>query len=235
MDRKRLILIILFIVSGIWYYQLTDEDLSEKTQAFVIEVTDGDTIKLENGAKVRFLGINTPEKKQPYYSEAKEFLKVVENTTVSLEIAGTDRYGRLLAHVFWNGQHLNEAILEEGFATLYYYEHDEYYSDLSSAEEAARENGLGIWKRSGDYGCLELVELQCEEEGGRCIEGEVLELENVCDFGIDFTFKDDATHIYDDFVEGGQIYREEFSCIFNDAGDSLYVYDSKGLLLFYRY
>jgi hypothetical protein len=62
-----------------------------------------------------------------------------------------------------------------------------------------------------------------------------LELENVCDFEIDFTFKDDATHIYDGVVEGGEVYQETFSCIFNDAGDSLYVYDSKGLLLFYRY
>jgi len=235
MNQKEFIIIVLFVVSGFWYYLLVDDTSVDLMEAFVVEVTDGDTIKLENDAKVRFLGINTPEKNQPYYDEAKEFLEIIENESIFLEVIGTDRYGRLLAHVFWGGKHLNKEILEEGLATLYYYEKDVYYSDLKVAEETAHESELGIWARSEDYGCLELIELQYKEEGGRCINGEILEIRNVCDFEINFTFKDDATHIYEGIVGTGDVYRENFSCIFNDAGDSLYVYDSKGLLLFYRY
>jgi micrococcal nuclease len=35
-------------------------------------VIDGDTIELTNGRRVRYIGINTPERDQPYYNEAKE-------------------------------------------------------------------------------------------------------------------------------------------------------------------
>jgi len=235
MNRKEFVVIVLFVVSGFWYYLLVDDTSVEQMEVFVVEVTDGDTVKLENDVKVRFLGINTPEKNQPYYDEAKEFLEVIENETVFLEVIGTDRYGRLLAHVFWKGEHLNKEILEEGLATLYYYEKDVYYNSLKHAETTARENELGIWKRSEDHSCLELVKLQYEEDGGRCIDGEFLQIKNVCGFEIDFTFKDDATHIYGGVAGAGEVFEETFSCIWNDAGDSLYVYDSKGLLLFYRY
>jgi len=48
-------------------------------------------------------------------------------------------------------------------------------------------------------------------------------------------YKDDATHIYSAMVGARETFEESFSCIWNDAGDSLYVYAKDGLLLFYRY
>ncbi len=48
----------------------------ETTSAIVSEVIDGDTIKLQNGERVRLLGINTPEKGQPYYEEATNRLNM---------------------------------------------------------------------------------------------------------------------------------------------------------------
>ena len=47
----------------------------EITSAIVSKVIDGDTIKLQNGERVRLLGINTPEMGQPYYEEATNRLK----------------------------------------------------------------------------------------------------------------------------------------------------------------
>lgn len=41
----------------------------------VIEVIDGDTFKVENGHKVRLLGIDAPEKGECYYEQAKQALK----------------------------------------------------------------------------------------------------------------------------------------------------------------
>ena len=47
----------------------------EITSAIVSRIIDGDTIELQNGERVRLLGINTPEKGQPYYEEATNRLK----------------------------------------------------------------------------------------------------------------------------------------------------------------
>jgi len=47
----------------------------EITSAIVPRIIDGDTIELQNGERVRLLGINTPEKGQPYYEEATNRLQ----------------------------------------------------------------------------------------------------------------------------------------------------------------
>ena len=58
----------------------------------VTKVIDGDTIQLENGEKVRYIGINTPETHhptkgiEPYGKEAEEVnKKLVEGKRVRLE------------------------------------------------------------------------------------------------------------------------------------------------------
>src|SRR5688500_17033673 len=40
--------------------------------ATVAKIVDGDTADLRDGRTVRYIGLNTPEKDQPYYNEAKE-------------------------------------------------------------------------------------------------------------------------------------------------------------------
>jgi len=40
-------------------------------EALVTRVIDGDTVVLENGEHVRYIGIDTPERGRPYYAEAK--------------------------------------------------------------------------------------------------------------------------------------------------------------------
>jgi micrococcal nuclease len=40
--------------------------------ATVAQVVDGDTVELTDGRRVRYIGINTPERDQPYYQEATE-------------------------------------------------------------------------------------------------------------------------------------------------------------------
>lgn len=66
---------------------------------------DGDTIELEGGERVRLLCIDTPERGQPGYTEATEFLRgLVEGKRVRLEAdpehADRDRFGRLLRYVW---------------------------------------------------------------------------------------------------------------------------------------
>ena len=67
----------------------------------VINVTDGDTIKIltseRQQIKVRLYGIDAPEKKQPYGTAAKLYLAdLIAGKTVQIEKRGKDRYKRVL-------------------------------------------------------------------------------------------------------------------------------------------
>lgn len=237
METKDLLRVLLFVfilncfvILAYFYPRLTGRSI-EMITVNITRVIDGDTFE-SNIGKVRLLGINTPEKKQTYYSEAKDFLLDYEGKEVELEEKGKDKYGRNLAYVYFNDKLINEEILKSGLANLYYYEKDENYEKLKKAEKEARSSQLGIWKRSKNYGCVELVELKYKEDE-RCKNQEQLILENNCNL-IKAVLKDDANHIYDLDIEK-EVFSMNFSCIWNDAGDSLYVRDESGLLLFWRY
>ncbi|MCK5321363.1 thermonuclease family protein [Candidatus Pacearchaeota archaeon] len=233
MKLKHLFLIVLFISSCIFYYQLTEETV-RTSNTIVARVIDGDTLELTNGQKIRLKGINTPEKSMPFNQEATEFVRqLVEDKSITIESHGIDKYGRTLAYIFIDGKNINKKILEEGLATLYYYEKDKHYDELKQAEEFARLNQKGLWEKSPNANCLELIELKYKEQPTRCSNDELLILENFCE-KMQVTIKDDATHIYKETLPKGT-FTKKFSCIWNDAGDSLYIADEKGLLIFYRY
>jgi endonuclease YncB( thermonuclease family) len=234
MNKKTIVLTFLFITSGIFYYQLVSTN--ERTTVFVARVIDGDTIELDSGQKLRLKGINTPEKSIIGYEEAKDFLKKLsENKSLNAEIMGIDKYGRGLSYIFIDNQNINELILEKGLGTLYYYEEDGYYKDLKNAEEIARKNEIGIWKKSPDANCLELLELKETENPKRCSNNEILRIKNSCNKEINLIIKDEATHIYHETIRPFNILTKNFSCIWNDAGDTLFVWDEKGLLMRYSY
>ena len=232
MKIKVILIILLIIVLGIFYYNLTNFTIYQRQTALVNRVIDGDTLELENNQRVRLKGINTPEKSQPYYEQAKSFLGLIENKTIGLEIYGTDMYGRKLTYVFYNNQLINEQILKSGFAHLYYYDKDKYYKRLKNAEAQARKDELRIWEKSPQYSCLKLIELKYKETE-RCTNQEQLIIQNLCQ-DMQVIIKDDATHIYSENIKTG-VFTKNFSCIWNNDGDSLYIYDDSGLLLFYRY
>ena len=74
------------------------------TTAIVNDATDGDTLTLQNGIHVRLLGVNSPERGQPYFDEAKNFtLSLTKGKKVELEYEPgyqDDKFGRVLAYVF---------------------------------------------------------------------------------------------------------------------------------------
>tara|TARA_Y100000310_G_scaffold338066_1_gene426741 strand:- start:4382 stop:5071 length:690 start_codon:yes stop_codon:yes gene_type:complete len=220
---------LLIIVSGVFYYNLAGDVIGERQKVFVLRVIDGDTIELESGLKARLKGINTPEKSMMYWNEARDFLvNKIEGRNIEIVSFGGDKYGRLLVYVFINKENVNEEILENGLGGLYYYDKDDYYDDLSKAEEFARLNQQGIWEKSEDADCVKLIKLEHDEP-------EELVLENICDFNIEVLIKDDATHIYHEVLSAKEIFILETSHIWNTNGDSVYVWDEKGLLIFYRY
>ena len=212
-------------------FKATGNAVYERVQVNLTRVIDGDTIDTELG-KIRLLGINTPEKKQPFYQEAKDFLVQYTGKQIELENHGKDKYDRTLGYLYYSNTLMNSLILEKGLATLYVYEKDSNYNKLKQSEQTAKEKELGLWKKSNLSGCIELVKLDYVEKA-RCNNQEILTLNNKCP-KIKTILKDDANHIENLEIPAG-ISSYNFSCVFNDAGDSLYIRDESGLLLFYRY
>ena len=106
------LIILLFFIFTINYQfldRLVVNFLTDYELVYVERIIDGDTIVAGNQT-IRLLGMNTPERGEKYYSEAKEFLegKILENK-VLLEFGKdkTDRYGRTLAYVFFENKNVN--------------------------------------------------------------------------------------------------------------------------------
>lgn len=122
----------------------------------VTRVVDGDTIELENGEKVRYIGINAPESVDPrrqvecFGKEASSFNKnLVEGKMVRLEkdISDRDKYGRLLRFVYLeDGTFVNEVLVREGYAHASPYTPDISKKEfLREAESIARIHTRGLW------------------------------------------------------------------------------------------
>jgi micrococcal nuclease len=230
MNKKTGIILILILLSGVVYYYLSGPKF-QLIETSLIQAVDGDTIDTELG-RVRLLGINTPEKNQPFYNEAKDFLSWYESKRVKVALIGKDKYGRWLGYLFFNGELVNKKILEKGLANLYVYDKDSNFNDLESAENYARQNENGIWKKSGNYGCLSIVSFRYLDEDYE-ENKEQLILNNSCkEFAV--IIKDDANHIYDENISSG-LWQKNFSHIWNDEGDTIFIRDESGLILFWRY
>ncbi len=235
MKKKKFLLIFIILLTGIFYYNLTEEEITLKT-AKVISVTDGDTLETSDQIIIRLKGINTPEREEKYYQEAKEFLESLAlNKTIEFEDYGPDKYGRTLAHIYIGKTLVNAEIVKAGLAYSYYYEPDSHLEEILASEKIARNQEINLWKKSPDQNCLELINLRYKEPKQGCTNGELLEIRNLCDKELAVTIKDDATHVFQEKILPNQIFSKSFSCIWNDEGDSLYVRDDKGLLIFYRY
>ena len=118
--------------------------------ATLLRVIDGDTIDVElNGElqRVRYIGMNTPERGEHCFDEATEAnIDLVAGKTVKLvkDVSETDRYGRLLRYVYVGDVFVNRALVAEGFAEAVLYRPDDRHYELFSQLEAeAAQSGLG--------------------------------------------------------------------------------------------
>ncbi|MEH6637910.1 MAG: thermonuclease family protein [Porticoccaceae bacterium] len=133
--------------------------------AVVTYIYDGDTVRLQDGRKVRLLGINTTEmgrdggKDQPLARAAQKTLEELlgesrpaplNQVTLYFDTELQDRYGRYLAHLYVQDKSLERELLSRGLAY-----HVAFPPNLTLAkcfdrdEQFAREAGLGLWSDSG--------------------------------------------------------------------------------------
>jgi micrococcal nuclease len=195
---RRWIRAIIVLVIALWAVScdnLQTPQASPKTGTGiqVRHVVDGDTIELADNRQVRYLGINTPERDQPFYEEAKQFnANLVSDKLVQLEfdMDTIDRYGRTLAHVFVGGTHVNLELIRQGYANVYTVPPNLKYNDaFLAAEREAREHQRGLWAQSSTP--IRITALDPHDEW--------VELTNVGGQAINLTghtLKDEANHIY---------------------------------------
>jgi len=162
--RRALIIILVFLAGFFSSGLFNSPDSFDTTPVFddskdrlylVTEVIDGDTIEINGSDRVRFLGIDAPERGECYFSESKEALSnLIEGEYVRLEkdISGVDFYGRLLRYVFlpqedtMDDTFINDYMLEQGFADIYEASQDKRYRGiLMHGRNEAVTMGKGMW------------------------------------------------------------------------------------------
>ena len=137
-------------------------DLSRFHETAKVEyVYDGDTIKLDDGRKIRLIGINTPErgrnghKDEPFYLAAKKQLQQIikaSNNQVKIVFGKDkrDRYKRLLAHIFTiKNENITADLLNKGMGyALAIPPNITLLPCYQKAERKAQQLKRGIWNHS---------------------------------------------------------------------------------------
>ena len=122
----------------------------------VHRVYDGDTIELDDGRKIRLIGVDAPEvaspysREEPFGKQSKHYLEKLllgEKVYIKIGSAQFDKYGRTLAYVYADDVLVNGRIIKDGWARAYL-RFDYQYKDLFVAyEKEAKARGLGMWRQ----------------------------------------------------------------------------------------
>lgn len=126
-----------------------------RTFARVLRVWDGNTVLIEGGYSVRYIGVAAPgagmfrRPVEPFGREAAERnIELVEGKEVQLEAdeVDTDFSGNLLRYVYADGAMVNETLLREGLARLAPFGRNARHAPaLNRAELEAHRAPLNIW------------------------------------------------------------------------------------------
>ena len=111
-------------------------------------IIDGDTIIIE-GEKIRFAGIDTPERNKVGHEFSKKKLKqkIDNNVVVCIREPNLDPWGRTVAECFIGYDSISSYMVKNGYACDYV-----KYSKKKYAKEQlyAKSKKLGIWNMNFD-------------------------------------------------------------------------------------
>ena len=161
--RKRKFLISAFLGALLFFTYTGCSSRTDSSGGFyyVARIVDGDTVELNTGEKLRYIGIDTAETREKvagewiynpedYAEEAKELnegLVKGKRVRIEFDVDRKDKYGRLLGYVFVDNKFVNEELLAEGLAFLYTYPPNvRYVERLVAAQKKARRLARGFWK-----------------------------------------------------------------------------------------
>ncbi len=159
LNKKNLFLFIsiLLIFFFLTYNDVKSEEI--KIISGIAKVTDGDTIRIE-GKKIRFFGIDAPEKKQQckkpwltisFISLSKDYpcgqistdklKKKINDKLLICKWTNKDRYKRYIAECFKDKTNINAWMVRNGYAVAY----RKYSKKFVSHEIFAKKEKLGLW------------------------------------------------------------------------------------------
>mgnify|MGYP000235471798 CR=1 FL=1 len=178
--------------------------LERAFSARVVEIVDGDTVRLDEGSEVRLIGLQAPKLALgrpgfvdwPLSAEAHALLgQLVDGREVTVAFGGldTDRYGRRLGHLERaDGLWVQGAMLAAGMARVYTFpDNRAAIAEMLALERAARAAGLGIWS-DPFYAILDQAEVERRHtDTYQIVRGTVLAVERAggrvyLNFGRDF-------------------------------------------------
>ena len=154
----------LFLVISICliFFFLTYNDVKSqepKIISGIAKVIDGDTIRIEK-SKIRFFGIDAPERKQlcqktwlsilffsfdKDYScgevSTKKLKNKINNKFVVCKSNNKDKYNRFIAECYKDKTNINKWMVSNGYAVAY----RKYSKKFVSQENIAKKKKLGLW------------------------------------------------------------------------------------------
>ena len=224
-----ILLVLLFIINYPFLNWQLENFLNTDEEVLVKRIIDGDTIKAENrNESIRLLGINTPERGELYYEEARQFLEDgVLNKTVTLKFGKEryDKYGRALAYIFLNGKNINLELVENGFANYYFPSgKDAYYGDFVDAWNTCLNNNVNLCEKSDDI-CSQCIELKNSST-----------LKNICGFDCNiknWKIKAEGRNYTEFFTTLKSQEETPFILELTPEGDTVFLRDDEGKLVFW--
>lgn len=118
--------------------------------ARVTRIIDGDTIDVtmnDETFRVRYIGVDTPERDEPCYQEATEANRALvggQTITMVRDVRETDRFGRLLRYIYVGDVFVNERLVVDGWARAVSFPPDvTYYDHFRQLERQASQANIG--------------------------------------------------------------------------------------------
>ena len=139
-----------FNISLVILLILSSDILANEISGFP-KITDGDTIKILN-KRIRFHGVDAPEKKQTCFKNLEEYscgeeataalIKKIDKRIVLCKVQNKlDKYKRYIGVCFAGEINLNRWMVRNGYAFAF----RRYSRDYIEDENYAKKNKLGLW------------------------------------------------------------------------------------------
>jgi len=157
MMRRRIIrwAVVIFLIALIVAFRLVEKigrDVSPTARFIVTKIIDGDTVELSGGDKLRLLSIDTPERGELFYAQAKALLSdIAQGKTAHIEYSNRrrDKYGRLLGYLYIDSIFVNKLIIEKGLGCVYLFKDTDMgrkeTEELLQAQRDALKQKVGLW------------------------------------------------------------------------------------------
>ncbi len=246
------LVLVLFVIDYPILNKAISNWLVDYETGIVERVIDGDTVVV-NGSSVRMLGINSPERGEKYYGEAKTFLESLTlNKLVKMRSGkeDIDLYKRKLRYIFVDNENVNKLIVQRGLANFYFPSgKDKYYNSFFEAWGRCMSDERNLCQSSKDV-CSTCITLKNWDTKGQSVI-----FSNKCGMKCEltgWTIKDEGRKkfIFPNFVlnsnseveikvgDGNNTNKVSYwsgeEYVWTETGDSIILRDSAGGLILFK-